>query len=87
MVVSNALTEAMEHACEGYCRTGAAPTRSEAAALGVRFDSLSSLCRQTYVRHMKATSKAQRQRVPEYRARFDAGEGIVQIARGAAFSP
>ena len=87
MVLSNAQTDAMERACEDYCCTGAAPTRADAAALGVPFDSLSSLCRQMYVRHMKLTSKAQRQRVAEYRARFDAGEGVVAIARSAAFSP
>jgi hypothetical protein len=87
MVVDDARVALMERVCERCCRTGEAAGRAEAASIGVPFESLSSLCGQRYVRHLKACSRAHRAKLGEYRARFERGESVVSIARSVEFSP
>lgn len=54
---------------------------------GVAFDSVSSLARQQFQRHVKRTSHKHRDRWGDYRAAYLRGQSIQTIARDAGFSP
>jgi hypothetical protein len=54
---------------------------------GVAFDSVSSLARQQFQRHVKRTSHKHRDRWGDYQAAYLRGQSIQTIARDAGFSP